>query len=426
MTKQAKLVCIAAILLLAASLVCWILFGGDAPIGNESSSESGRQSQTTSDTSEVSESPAVKTDEVRAMWISMLDYAQYTTGKDEAGFREAFASIVDDCAALGLNTLFVHVRPYGDAMYPSAYFPWSSYASGTQGVDPGYDPLAVMLELAHAKGMQVHAWLNPLRICRDEAMQQTLAEDNIGLLWWNEQNGRVCIADGGLYYNPASDAVHTLVLNGIAEILEHYDVDGIHFDDYFYPTTDEEFDDLDYAAYQRDGGTMSLADWRRDNVNRLVRAVHTLCAEKGRVFGISPAGNIENNFQSLYADVERWCSQDGYVDYICPQIYFGFDHATRPFVETMEDWAAFCREDVALYIGLAAYKVGLSDTWAGDGAEEWVENTDLLARQIEALRANEKASGFALFRYGSMLDPTQDVAENMQQELTALRALLGK
>ncbi|MBO4504865.1 MAG: family 10 glycosylhydrolase, partial [Lachnospiraceae bacterium] len=198
--------------------------------------------------------------EFRAVWIAYYDFgvSHYSNAAD---FTTYVNEMFDNAVALGMNAVVVHVRPFSDAMYKSSYFPWSSYASGKQGVDPGYDPLAIMVEEAHARDLEIHAWLNPYRITAKYTlteeeknatplMQKTLlakrllSKKNPARKWLSNKktsdDRRVIAYQAQLYYNPAIAEVRKLIVNGVKEIVENYDVDGIHFDDYFYPAFTKE------------------------------------------------------------------------------------------------------------------------------------------------------------------------------------------
>ena len=189
------------------------------------------------------------------------------------------------------------------------------------------------------------------------------------------------------------------MLDGIEEILSAYEVDGIHFDDYFYPA--------DMAAqgesFERIPDGIDVAVWRQTQVDDLISRTYSLCRRYGRLFGVSPVADPEKSRAVYYADVARWMAQPGYVDYVCPQLYTGFQHETQPFDRLLAQWAALPRrEGVALYVGLALYKAGLAnDPYAGSGRSEWAQSTDIIKRQILSLR--ETADGFALFRYNHLL-----------------------
>ena len=364
--------------------------------------------------------------EVRGVWISFLEFDHLLRGRTQAEFTANIRRVYDNIAAYGLNTVIVQVRPFGDALYPSAYFPWSQFASGTEGVDPGFDPLAIMVDEAHARGMRFEAWINPYRI-RNAGSGIPLSDCNPATRWINEGHPGVIRYNGIISYNPADPQARALIVSGVRDIVRNYSVDAIHIDDYFYPTTSPGFDAASFQAYRARGGTRDLGDWRRNNVETLMREMYAaIKAEDPSVlFGISPQSRIAYNFDSLYLDIARITQNPGYTDYIMPQIYFGFNHATQPFQRSLNDWAEIVNPDyVRLYIGLAAYKSGLDDAWAGAGRSEWINNTNILARQVEASRRTPGYAGFVLFRYDSLFAPAPAVASHVGREYQNLRALL--
>ena len=366
------------------------------------------------------------TGEVRGVWISFLEFEHLLRGRTREEFTANIRGVLDTCANYGINTVIVQVRPFADALYPSAYFPWSQFAAGTEGVNPGFDPLAIMIDEAHARGMRFEAWINPYRI-RAAGSTVPKSDCNPAVRWLNEGNPAVISYNGIISYNPACPEARRLIVNGVREIVRNYSVDAIHIDDYFYPTTSEGFDADSYGAYLAGGGIRSLDDWRRHNVETLLREMYSAIKEEdpGVMFGISPQSSIHNNFNYLYLDVARIAGRPGYADYIMPQIYFGFSHATQPFQQVLQEWNALVNPNyVRLYIGLAAYKSGLEDTWAGDGRNEWIENTDLLRRMVQSSRGMSNYSGFVLFRYDSLFAPAQSVASHVEREYRNLRAIL--
>jgi len=319
-----------------------------------------------------------------------------------------------------MNTLVVHVRPFSDALYPSEIYPWSHILTGTQGKDPGFDPLAYMVEASHKAGLSFHAWINPYRI-RANKTPLKLSEDNLHNKWKNdgEKKGSIIEWDDGLYLNPASEHARAAVIKGVEEIVKGYAVDGVHFDDYFYPTSDASFDDGDYQEYldslDDECTPLSLMAWRCANVNKLLAGVYTAIhsLSDGVVFGVSPQGNISNDLD-MGADVYAWCQTPGYIDYICPQIYVNFEHALLPFDSTAQQWRdAITNDGIKYYIGLAVYKAG-SD--ADDGT--WEEKNDILKSEIEFGR-EVGADGFMLYSW-DYLD-----AEQTKEEVANAMAVLN-
>lgn len=366
--------------------------------------------------------PELPAGEWRAVWVSYLEWARMDFSSEER-FRAGVAELLDNCAALGLNTVLAQVRPFGDALYRSTLYPWSHLCTGVQGQDPGFDPLDVLLCEAHARGLSVEAWINPYRLCSSGAMPPNLAADN---LRYTHPEWVCTLENGGAYLNPAEDAAADYVVQGVAELIRNYPVDGIHFDDYFYPATDPSIDAAQFAASGAEKRTL----WRRQKVTALVQAVRDTikAADPTLRFGISPQGNPDNDLNQQYSDVFGWL-EGAEVDYLCPQIYWGFGYtlsngSTRfAFEKITAEWQSYPRAArVALYFGLGAYRIGVGDGGANaDSTEQW--NTGrALARQVEQLRA-QKAGGWALYRYDSLFGSA--LPELAAQEVEALRALNG-
>lgn len=353
--------------------------------------------------------------QVRAVWIPVMQYEDWMTGKTADAFRAAVRQAFQNCAAFGINTLFLHVRAYGDAYYSSALFPAGSYLDGD------YDPLAVMLEEGHALGLSVHAWINPMRAASADRL--AAAGDYPLGKWYRdgEKNGTFLVPCGSLYYlNPAYPEVRQLIADGVTEILTQYDVDGIHIDDFFYPTQDAAFDAQAFA----ESGADDLAAWRRENCNAMVQELYdAVKAQDDRLlFSISPQGNAATNRDELYADAVRWCSEEGFCDYIIPQIYYGFDNDTCPFSETAQFWADAATQ-AKLIIGLAPYKIGQTDVWAGSGAEEWLTDPQVLSAQTAYAGSLENVSGTAFYSYASLFAPEESAAVMVQAEVERIGAL---
>ena len=197
---------------------------------------------------------AEQPDEVRAIWLSYLDLKPMLLNSDDSSvgqeqFTKNIEQAFDNVKALGLNTVIAQVRPFSDALYESELFPWSYLAGGEEGIDPGFDPLEIMVEEAHERGLRLEAWLNPYRV-RNSATNAELSAENPATAML--KTGDAIQYNGAITYNPASKKAQQLIVDGVREIVENYEVDGIHFDDYFYPTTDVAFDAASYAQYQTD------------------------------------------------------------------------------------------------------------------------------------------------------------------------------
>ena len=359
-------------------------------------------------------------DELRGVWITYDELSIIGSKNPKKDFEAKIEEMFTNIASLGFNTVFVHVRPFCDAFYKSSIFPWSIYLSGKQGQNPGFDPLQIMVEKAHAKNLKIHAWINPYRISlvTDTAK---LSENNPARVWLEEDvYTRRILTPTGLYFNPASEDARKLIVSGVKEIVQNYMVDGIHFDDYFYPQADAFIDEAEYKAYTKKGGEMTLKEWRKNNVNLLIKDVYSAIKsiKPDVLFGISPAGNLELNENTLFADVKSWGSIKGYVDYLCPQLYFGFENKICPFEKTADAWYELVSDgSIELYAGLAAYKCG--DQKEG----EWAENDDILSRQISYTRKIGKYKGFVMFSYSSLF-PKSETGKNITKELKNVTNLL--
>lgn len=358
---------------------------------------------------------AVNYENVKAMWISQYDLLSvYTNGngqRDETDFRGRIVRILTNIKGLGFNTVFVQVRPFADSFFPSEIYPVSSYVSGEYGKGISYDPFRIILNEAHAIGLSVHAWINPLRAMTENEITSI---DGVYKIreWYDDplKRGRYIVAvDGRLYLNPAYDEARALVGEGASEIVRKYDVDGVHIDDYFYPTTDESFDIFAYQRYINTGGELSLAEFRRENINSLIKAIYdAVKAENESVlFGVSPAGVMKNNYEMLYADVRHWCANKGYIDYLCPQIYFGFEHSTCAFDKLCNEFSDMVKLDgIKLIFGMTLGKAKSEyDAYAGEGKYEWRDNKDVLYRALKYTESIENCSGVSYFCYQYFYDP---------------------
>ena len=366
-------------------------------------------------------------DEIRGVWLSYLELDSLLKGKSEKEFKNNINKVIDNLKDAKFNTLVVQVRPFSDAIYNSKYYPTSYYCSGEEGKKINFDPLEMIVKEAHKNGIRVEAWINPYRV-RNDNTDIELSKDNPAKVWQDEKSDNVIEWSGGLYYNPAKEEVRNLIINGIKEIIENYSVDGIHFDDYFYPTNNEEFDKTSYAAYKEGGGILSLQDWRRENVNILVKESYSAIKAINNkvVFGISPQGSMDNNYNSQFIDVQKWVQNSGYVDYICPQIYYGFKNSSNNFQDSINKFNEMIKIDsVKLYIGLAAYKIGTEDKWAGTGSNEWIEGNEMLKNQIEASRKLSNYGGVCFFRYDSLFNPSKEKVDQIKKELNDVKKIFN-
>ena len=348
---------------------------------------------------------------VKAVWFAYLDIDNMLAGATEAEFTESISEAFAYVESLGFNTVYVHVRAFGDAYYYSSYYPFTSAYSGTVGDKPSYDPLEIMVAEAHKLGLSFHAWVNPMRTTTKKNFE-SMSSSYILKQWYSSSstNGTYLVydSDTGYYWlSPAYSAVRELICSGIAEIVSNYDVDGIHIDDYFYPTTDESFDKLAFSV----SGSSDLSQWRRDTVSQLVKEIYSTVksCNSSVLFGVSPQGNLDNNLNKLYADVELWCSTTGYLDYIVPQIYYGYN-GSLPFDTTAVQWENLVTSSsVKLICGIAAYKVGTTTEWSSGS---------MLSKQTDYISTLSGYSGCAYYRYSSLVASSSDTL--LAEEISGL------
>jgi len=349
-------------------------------------------------------------EELKGVWVATvlnLDYPNRPTTEVAVLKREADA-ILDRAVTMGLNAVFLQVRPSGDAFYKSPSFPWSNYLTGKQGLPPSenFDPLDYWVQAAHSRGIALHAWLNPYRVTYDSF--KTSSEAFASLAPSNPANLRkdlvVFHTDGRLYFNPGLPEARQLLIDEIAFLVQNYKIDGIHFDDYFYPGT--EFEDND--AYISSKTSLTRADWRRDNNTRLIKGVYDTIRSirKDVQFGVSPFGIWANkkdhpqgsdtrgnqSYFSHYADTKLWV-KEGMLDYIMPQLYWhiGFDIAD--YTKLLSWWDDVVKgTDVALYIGHAAYRTGNTST-----SSPWYGEEEIL-RQLRLNKTYPSVKGSVYFR----------------------------
>ncbi len=360
----------------------------------------------------VSTLPKNEEKSMRGVWISYIDLKMGLNPNPEDAFKRKFDNMVKNAKENKINTLFVHVRPFGDAFYPSKLFPWSHCLTGEQGKDPEFDPLQYMVQKTHQEGLEFHAWINPFRISINNVPDK-LSDSNP----YNYLNNKKYFIEysGGICYNPAYKKVQNLIIKGIEEIIKNYEVDGIHFDDYFYPTSDDATaKDIAYKNYCEKGGKMGIHQWRMKNINAFIKKTYKSIKDiNPKVeFGISPSG-VTKNCYSMGADVKTWCEKEGYIDYICPQIYWSLDFDVKPFEETAKEWKNLIKnQNINLYCGLALYKAG---TEADNGT--WKNKNDVLAEEFK-ISKKLKYDGVVLYSYGQLCS-TQTAREiqNLKNEL---------
>jgi len=344
---------------------------GGGGTGGGNGSESGGGSGGTTD------------DGVRGAWISSvynLDWPSTASYGNEMKQKQEFATMLDQFQQMGLNAVFMQVRPASDALYRSALVPWSKVLTGTQGRDPGYDPLQYLIEETHKRGMQFHAWFNPFRANTD-TNTSTLASNHVAV-----QHPEWIVASGSIMYiNPGIPEARQHIIDTIMEVVNGYDIDGVHLDDYFYPSSGIFSDDATFALHNPNR-ILLKGDWRRDNINTFVRDLGTSihAAKPGVSFGISPFGvwrNLASDptgsdtkasvtaYDSMYADVRTWIRQ-GWIDYVAPQIYWSMSFSAARYDKLVSWWSGeVAGTNVKLYIGHGVHKLGTTEAGWQSSAE---------------------------------------------------------
>lgn len=330
----------------------------------------------------LSSTPSIpQTAQMRGVWISYIELSSFA-GSSQSTFTTKIASMMETCKQKEINTVFVQVRPFGDAIYPSKLFPWSRTVSGQTGKALSYDPMQIIVAQARAQGLSVHAWINPYRLMNDANMK--LVDDSYAIgKWYNASNRSDYMVNvsGTWWLKPGNAEVRSLITAGAKELLTNYAIDGIHIDDYFYADAPSKYGDTTAQA--------------KANNTALVKSLYQTVksVRSSAQFGVSPAGGFRADSKLpasdtgyLSTDLALWCSKSGYIDYVMPQIYWDYAHTVQPFTMTLEKWKSFVTaSSVKLYIGLAPYKYG----------------SDIIERQ-KADSVSGKASGWCLYRYDNI------------------------
>ncbi|MDD5149376.1 MAG: family 10 glycosylhydrolase [Flavobacterium sp.] len=356
--------------------------------------------------------------EFRAVWIATVENIDWPKKRTDSIEKEKadFIEILDTYKKLNYNAVIVQIRSVGDAFYPSELAPWSRYLTGKEGKAPSpyFDPLEWMITEAHARGFEFHAWLNPYRATMD--LKTEILSPNHDFYkhpdWMIKYGGKY-------YYNPALPEVQTLLVSVVNEVVRNYDIDAIHFDDYFYPykVAGEVFNDSEsFAKY---GNGLSLDDWRRSNVNNLVKKVSSSIKKiKPWVqFGISPFGVWRNksidpkgsdtqagqtNYDDLYADPLAWM-ENSWIDYLVPQLYWSIDHPKASYSKLLKWWSENSK-NTAIYIGNGTYKIN------SDSDKKWSDPNEI-PNQINVTRTYKNVEGNAFFSAKSFVNKNRNVAQ---------------
>lgn len=353
--------------------------------------------------------------ETRGVFISYIEISKYIN-EDIEKSKKNIDKIIKNIKNLNLNQIILQVRSNTDAIYESNYFPWSLNITNEEGKYPGFDILNYFIEKSHNNNIELLAWINPYRI-RTTSNIDSITEKSPAYKYLNTDYISV---ENGIYFNPSKQEVEDLIVNGVEEILKNYNVDGILFDDYFYSS--ESIDIKDYENYIQEK-YLDLKDYHLYIINKMIERVHNICKEYNTPFGISPNGNIDSNYDKICADVKEWTSSNKYLDFIMPQIYYGFYNSNKDYYSTIKEWSNLIKVDsIKLYIALAFYKVGQYDEYAKEGCDEWINNTDIIMREILLTRYINKCQGFSLFRYDSLFNNDNKIALS---EINNLKKILN-
>ena len=359
--------------------------------------------------------------EMRGIWVATVLNIDWPSkkGLSVESQKQEFIKILDNVKEWNMNAVFVQIKPVGDAFYPSKFSPWSEYLTGIQGQNPGYDPLKFMIEEAHKRNIEFHAWFNPYRLTMSGGIDK-LSNDNIG-----KQRPDWTITYGGkLYLNPGISEVNDYIVKSIMEVVENYDIDGVHMDDYFYPYKVKGEIYNDEEQYNKYGSNfLKVDDWRRDNVNKLIEKLYSSIKHKNKniEFGISPFGVWRNistdsvrgsntkagiqNYDDLYADILYWM-ENNWIDYVAPQIYWNQGFKIAEYNTLVDWWSKYAKETKTnLYIGQAAYRI-----------KDW-EKDDELINQIKYNRNSEEVKGSIFFSYSSLVKNPKGILEKIKNDV---------
>jgi uncharacterized lipoprotein YddW (UPF0748 family) len=361
--------------------------------------------------------PPLPEGEFRGLWVASVRNIDWPS---KAGLpvdeqKRELVAILDRMSELGLNGMIFHVRPSGDALYPSQLEPWSEYLTGEMGraPEPFYDPLQFAIEEGHRRGIEVHAWLNPYRARR---LSETTPAASTHITVANPELVRTY--GSFLWMDPGEPQVRERAVAVVRDIVRRYDVDGIHFDDYFYPYPENGADFPDEETWKRYGNGLERDAWRRKNVDDLIEQVaRAIDEEKPNVrFGISPFGIWRprnprsvrglDSYSQIYADSRRWL-REGWIDYFSPQLYWAQSAPQQRFSDLLRWWSRQNRHGKNMWPGLAAHRVGNGRANGFDANE--------IVSQIQRIRSTREANGWILFNAKTVMQNRGGIADRLKE-----------
>ena len=337
--------------------------------------------------------------EEKGVFISYIDYINLK-GKNKNEIEKEIDKMINNISTLGLNSIILQTNPFNDSIYPSKIYKISHKIVDKEGDNLKIDILKCFIDKAKNKNINVYAWINPYRI-RNNNDIDSLNKESYYYKWIGTDY--IEINEKGIFLNPAKEEVVDYITKGIKELCENYKIKGVLFDDYYYPSTTIDLKDFEKSKEN------DLKKYRINNINNLIKKSYLAVksVDKNIKFGLSPAGNIENNLEKEYLDIEN-ILKSSYIDFVIPQLYYGFENSNKPYIETLNKWEKINTKK--LYVALALYKSGQTDKWAGKGINEWIENKNIIKRQIIEARKKENYQGFYIFRYEYLITKKEEIA----------------
>ncbi len=352
-----------------------------------------------------------KDDFIVAMWVSYLDIKSLLGDMSRRDFEQNLDELILNIKSIGVTDVYFHVRAFGEALYTSKIVP-SAFGT-TYSVKPNQDDyFKIAIDKFKQNDIKTHAWLNPFRLSDSENLAEYINSVKINY------GDIITEYEGRPFINPSSEKSEQLLSEIVIEIIQNYNVDGIHIDDYFYPTTDVEFDS---KFFDQNSSSITVDDFRRGRIQSIIDRIYSDIKRFDQTieFGISPDGSIERNYNTHYLDIEQMQAVAKYADYFVPQLYYGFQNEALPFEKTLEEWQNIVKTK-DLIVGIAGYKIGTVDEFAGIGKSEWKIYNDVIGRQIELIKQKGLA-GVAFFRYDSLFNPDITVEKEVVEALNIVK-----